>query len=219
MRCSRVHRLERGDLGADLGPQFFGVGVQVDVHRAHAGGRRGVDHFLRVLRAAAEAGGQHQRPAVVDVRVVLPGEADAAVHLDAILRAALGGSRCQRRRHRGGELDFERRVPIVLAGFVDRAGGIPHGRGGPLGVGDHLGALVLDGLELTDRPAELLADLGVLRGRVGGPACDADGLGGQQRGYQRVRGDHAQVAQHGVVADLDGVGAHMRDRAAAGRRC
>ena len=28
----------------------------------------------------------------------------------------------------------------------------------------------------------------------------------------------AQVAQHAVVADLDGVGAHVRDRAAAGRR-
>ena len=153
---------------------------------------------MRVFRAATEAGGQDQRATVVHIRVVFPREADAAVHLDAILRAALGRDGCQR-----GD---------VLAGLVDRAGGIPDGRGGPLGVGDHLGALVLDGLELTDRPAELFADLGVVRGRVGGPSRDADGLGRQQRRDQRTRSDHTQVAQHGIVVDFDGVGAHMRDR-------
>ena len=98
------------------------------------------------------------------------------------------------------------------ARLVDGAGGVPHRGGGPLGVGDHLGALVLDGLELADRPAELLADLGVGRRGVGGPAGDADGLGGQQRRHQRPCAAAAQVAQHAVVADLDGIGAHVRDR-------
>ena len=71
---------------------------------------------------------------------------------------------------------------------------------------------MLDGLELTDRPAELLADLGVRRRGVGGPARDADRLGRQQGGHQRTGQRAAQVAQHAIVADLDGVGAHMRQR-------
>lgn len=51
----------------------------------------------------AEARREKQCPPVVDVGVVLPGEADTAVHLDAVLRALLGGGRGQRRRDRGGE--------------------------------------------------------------------------------------------------------------------
>ena len=58
----------------------------------------------------------------------------------------------------------------------------PTRRGGPLGGGDHLRALVLDRLELPDRAAELFADLGIRRGGVGGPAGDADGLGREQGG-------------------------------------
>ena len=96
--------------------------------------------------------------------------------------------------------------------IVDRAGSVPHRRGGAFGVGDHLGALVLDGLELADRPAELLPDLRVLRRRVGRPARHADRPRRTAAWTSaRVRGRHAQVAQHGVVADLDGVGPHMRD--------
>lgn len=134
------------------------------------------------------------------------------MHLDAILRAPLSGRRRQCRRHGGGELDVGTRgVPTVFAGLVDRAGGIPHRSRGPLGIGDHLGALVLDGLELADRPAELLADLGVARRGVGRPARHADGFGGQQRRHQRVRGAHAQVRQDDVVADLHGVGPHVGD--------
>ncbi|CNL71075.1 Uncharacterised protein [Mycobacterium tuberculosis] len=112
-RLSR-HRLQRGDFGPDLGPQLLGRGVQVDVYRTHTGSRRGVHHPLRILRAAAKARGQHQRPAVVDVRVMLPGEADAAVHLNAVLRAALSGRRCQRRRHRRREFDVGARFARVV---------------------------------------------------------------------------------------------------------
>ena len=96
--------------------------------------------------------------------------------------------------------------------FVDGAGGVPHRRGRPLGAGHHLGTLVLDRLELTDGPAELLTDLGVGRRGVGGPARDADGLGRQQRGRDGLRGVDAQVAQHAVLADLDGACANMGDR-------
>ena len=69
------------------------------------GGGRDVDHLLRVVGGPAEAGGQHERAPVVDVGVVLPGEADAAVHLDAVLRAVLGGDGCERGGDGGGELE------------------------------------------------------------------------------------------------------------------
>ena len=64
-----------------------------------------VDDLLRVVGGAAEAGGQHERATVVDVGVVLPGEADAAVHLDAVLGAALRGGGRQRGGHGRGELE------------------------------------------------------------------------------------------------------------------
>ena len=41
------------------------------------------------------------------------------------------------------------------------------------------------------------------RSVVGRPARDPDGLGGQQGEHQRAGRRHAQVAQHGVVIDLD----------------
>ena len=217
LRAAR-NRLERGHFRADLLAQLLGVRVEVDVELAHAGRGRDVDDLLRVVGGAAEAGRKHERAPVVDVGVVLPGEADTAVHLDAVLGAALRGDGCQRRRHRGRELESAV-LRAVFVRLVDGARGIPDGRGGALGVGDHLGALVLDGLELTDRPAELLADLGVCRRGVGGPPRDADGLRRQQRRHQRTGEGPAQVAQHAVVADLDGVRADMGDAAAAGRRC
>ena len=49
-------------------------------------------------------------------------------------------------------------------------------------------------------------------GGVGGPAGDADALRGQQGRHERAGQGAAQVAQHPVVADLDGVGAYVRDR-------
>ena len=191
--------------------QLFCLRVQIDVDPAHSGARRDVDHLLRVLAGAAEAGGEHEGAAVVDVGVVLPREADAAVHLDAVLCGVL--RRTGRQGGGNGRRELESGfIRGVLAVFIDGPGGVPHRGGGALGVGDHLGALVLDGLELTDRPAELLADLGVRRGGVRGPARDADAFRGQQRGDQRTRVRTAQVAQHEVVADLDGVGAHIGQR-------
>ncbi len=202
------NRFERSDFRADFVAHLLGLGVEVDVELAQPGRRRDVDDPLRIVGGAAEARGQQHRAAVVDVGVVLPGEADAAVHLDAVLRAVQ--HRLGRQRGGDGCGEFESRFCIcVLAVLVDRAGGVPHRRGRPLGVGDHLGALVLDGLELADRPAELLADLRVGGRGVGGPARDADALGGQQGGHQRAGVTAAEVGQHAVVADLDGVGADM----------
>ena len=103
--------------------------------------------------------------------------------------------------------------------LVDGAGGVPDRGGGPLGLGDHLGALVLDGLELTDRPAELLADLGVRRRGVGGPARDADRLGRQQRRHQGARrGCGSGCSARGRRRPRRRWPAHAPP-AAAGRRC
>jgi hypothetical protein len=125
------------------------------------------------------------------------------------LGAALGGGRGQRRRHGGSE--FGRGFGLFDS-FVDGAGGVPHRSGCTLGTGEHLGTLVLDRLELPDGPAELLTDLGVSRRGLGGPACDADGLGRQEGGRDGLRGVDAQVAQHAVLADLDSVCPDMGDR-------
>ncbi len=209
--CATRKCLECGDLRADLLAQLLGVGVQIDVELAHPGARGDVDNLLRVVGRASEAGRQHQRAAVVDVGVVLPGEPDTAVYLDAVLGAALPGGRGEGRGHRRRELESAV-LRVAFAGFVDGTGGVPHRGGRPLGVRDHLRTLVLDGLELPDRPAELLADLGVRRRGVGGPPGHADRLRGQQGGHQRAGEDPAQVAQHAVVADLHGIGADMSHR-------
>jgi hypothetical protein len=203
-------RLEAGHFLADLLAELLGLRVEVDVQLAHPRSGGQVDHPLRVVRRLAEAGHQHERAPVVHVGVVFPGEADTAVHLDAVLRAVLCCGRRQRPRHRRGELEsgFFRRV---FARLVDGTGGIPHCCGGSLGDGDHLCALVLDGLELTDRPAELLADLGVCRCGVGGPSGEPDAFGGQQRRHECAGKAPAQVAEHPIIADLDGIGTHVGD--------
>ena len=197
---------------ADLVTQLLGLGVEVDVDVPHSGSGRDVDHLLRVVAAATETRGQQERAAVVDVGVMFPGEADAAVHLDAVLGGVQHGGGSQCGGNGRGELE-SRVIRWVLAVFVDGASGVPHRGGCPFGVGDHQGALVLDGLELTDRPAELLADLGIRRRGVRRPSRDADALRGQQRRYQGPRVATTQVVQHAVVADLDGVGADIGQRA------
>ena len=97
---------------------------------------RGVDDALRVVGGPAEARRQGQRATVVDVGVVLPGEADAAVHLDAVLGAAAARRRApawRPRRRRTRRARRQRRQRCALARLVDGAGGVPHRGGGPFG--------------------------------------------------------------------------------------
>src|SRR4051812_30582777 len=90
----------------------------------------------------------------VQVGRVLPGVADAAVHLD------VGGS--------GGRIGVgapglgDRRQHVLLRPVGrDLEGGTPGGRLARLDREEHVGADVLDGLERADRPAELRSDAGV----------------------------------------------------------
>ena len=85
---------------------------------------------------------------------MLPGEADAAEDLDAVLGVVHRVVQRQRGGGRGGER--------VLAGcLVGGAGGVPGQGGGAFGPAGHGGAQVLDRLERADRAAELAADPGV----------------------------------------------------------
>ena len=205
--------LERIDFRAQFGAEFLGRRVKVDLDFPHSGGGRGVEYALGIFGGAAERRHQCQRAAVVDVGVVLPGESDATVHLDAVLGAVLRGDRGECGGHGGGEpIGRFAGIPALVGSLVERPRGVPHRRRRPLGGGDHCRALVLDGLELTDRPAELLTDLGVLRGGVGGPPGDTDRLSGQQRGDDRPSGFLRQVRQQCVRADVDSVGPDVGDR-------
>ena len=104
---------------------------------------------------------------------MLPGEADAAVHLDAELGIVVG------RPHGEGGGAGSGEGQLVATG-CGSPGGVPHGGGGQLGGDEHVGAVVLDRLEHGDRAAELLAHLGVLGGLIGAGVGHARGLGGDQ---------------------------------------
>ena len=171
----------------------------------------GVDHLLRVVGGPAEAGGEHDRAPVVDVGVVLPGEADAAVHLDAVLRAVLRGDGGQRGGDRGGELES-----AVVA--RRRASSMARAASHTAAVARSVSAIM---------PAHLC--LMAWNWPIGLPNCSrilaySDAVSVAQRATPMHSADSsvdiraraqraAQVGQHAVVADLDGVGAHVGQRA------
>ncbi len=141
--------------------------------------------------SAAEQQARRGRPLQVEVGVVLPGEADAAEHLDAVLGGAVGGLGGEGAGDRGGEGRLvapdggPRRVPGCRPGLLEGA--------------QHVGAPVLHPLELTDRSAELLAHERVL-GRGGdAPRRHADALGGQEHGGQTPDARGAGRARHEAV--------------------
>ena len=113
------------------------------------------------------------------MRVVLPREPDAAVHLHAVLGVLVRGVERKRERGRRRERD---RVAVV-----DGARRVPRRGPGELDPAEHVGALVLHALELADRTPELDAILGVRRRGVDAPLREADELGGEQR--RRCVGD------------------------------
>ncbi len=119
---------------------------------------------------------------------MLPGEPDAAEHLDAVLGVVDGRVQGQGRGGRG-------RQRMLVRCLVGRAGRVPGHRRGALGAAQHPGAQVLDRLERADRPAELAADAGVAGG--GGTAVPghASGLGTGQGGRQVADGRRAQPGQ------------------------
>ncbi len=160
--------------GPDVGPDRVVPPVEVDVDRAPYAGCRGNREPLGSLVGTAHQGPERERPPQVEVGVVLEGEPDPAEDLDAGLRRRDGAVEADRLRHVDGE------GPLLVALIRGRRG-VPCRRRHRLGRLEHLRAEVLHGLERSDRPPELLADLRVLHGGLQTPPRHAGGLGGRQR--------------------------------------
>ncbi len=107
------------------------------------------------------------------MRVVLPREPDPTERLHAVLAVRERG--LERERRAGGDRDT-----LAVVGFARGAGRVPDGRARELGAREHVGAAVLDALELTDRAPELHACLGVLGRGLDAPLRDPDGFGGEE---------------------------------------
>ena len=123
-----------------------------------------------------------------EVQVVLPGEADPAVHLDRGVGNAPAGVGGVGLRHRGRQ---RQRLGLGVGG----PGRAVDGGAGVLGLEQHLRAAVRDRLVGADRPAELLAVLGVLDRHLHRPLGDAGRLGGKR---------DAEPVEDGVVVGLGG---------------
>ena len=109
------------------------------------------------------------------MRVVLPGAADAAEHLDAVFDVGLGGDDTDAGGQRRGNTE------LTLVRLAGRPGRVGRGHLGLLGTTQHLRTQVLDGLEAADRLAELFAHLGIGDRGVQGPPGHAGRLGRQHR--------------------------------------
>ena len=130
----------------------------------------------------------HRRgPLQEQVGVVLPRVADAAEHLDAVLRAP---ERRLWRERRGGSEGH--RGPCRTRLVVEGAGGVPDRSAGRLEGDEHLGHPVLHGLELPDRTAELRPGSGRVRlpsrrTTRSRPSASADASSVGQLGDRRTR--------------------------------
>ena len=135
------------------------------------------------------------------MRVVLPREADAAERLHAVLAVRERGVERERRAARRS------RHASPLSDSPHGAGRVPDRGARELGAGEHVGAAVLDALELADRPAELHAHLRVLGRGLDAPLRDADRFGGEEHGREladplrRDRRDGASAP--GAAVDLE----------------
>ncbi len=168
----------------------------------------GVDDVDQGLVTVAHDGRQRAGPAQVQVRVVLPGVADAAVELNVALRVEDLRPNGMRRRDGARE---PRAVQVV------GASGVPRGGGGLLGVDEHVGGVVLDGLEGADGAAELLADLRVLHRHLHGGPTDSDGLGGGQDAKDGA-GPSPGAAKDAVLGHGDVAQRHRPDAAGGVQR-
>ena len=108
----------------------------------------------------------------VQVSVVFPCESDAAVHLNIHLRIAVAGMCSSGRCHCRG-------VGELIATGCCRASGIPNFSGCDFCFNEHVGAVMLHGLEHGDCSAELLAVAGVVGCHVGSCTSHTSCFSGQ----------------------------------------
>src|ERR1700689_2782788 len=157
---------------------------------------------------------------------MLPGEADPAVQLNVLERAAQEGRRTRRARHRDGQRGLRR----VL---LDRPRRVRHRGQAEVDLDREVGTAVLDRLERPDHPAELdpgarvadralqggLASAVLLAGDCGCDRAPYPGplpgrpLAAEWAGGRRIEGDRLEVAHqvlrlgyhavHAVGAEID----------------
>lgn len=173
--------------------------------RGFCGDGCGIDHGgsdpLAMKGSVAEGGFRCLGAAIVEVEIVLPGEAHATVDLDAAVADGAGG--------------------VAGVHFGDGDGGGSVGRilfEGPAGIVDggtgafrfeiHVGALVLHSLEHADGFAELFPSFGVFDGDVESALHAADEFrgesgGGDVEGAREIRG--CGEFFRGSVAEFDDV--------------
>ena len=164
----RLLAVEHGQLGhhrGQLGPHPIGLVGQIGGQRPARPAVGQVDHLpARKSSGSPSSWRSAMRPLQMEMGVVLPGEADAAQQLQAVLGAVdvavegqgAGGGRSQR------GLVGSVRCPTA-------SGRVPGHRGHLLHPDRHVGQPVLDRLELADGAPELDAHLGVLGGGVEAP--------------------------------------------------
>src|SRR5439155_1472049 len=139
-----------------------------------------------------------ERPLVIAMQRMVPGEAHAAVHLDRALACHDRGLRRVRLRRDRGKLGL-----TVILGDAPR--GPVRERARELGLHVGVRELVRDRLVRADRPAELLAAFGVLDTEGERLAGDADRLEGERRerappsGGDDLRGGGRCREEAGVV--------------------
>ena len=163
-----------GDRRGDLRLQVLDRG-QVDVQFAADTLLREHGDPAQPARRTAEELRNAVRPTQIQMCVVLPGDADATEHLDAVLGVGLGEFDARGRRDGSGD----RQLRIV--GVMGGVGRVTCGHRDLLGAQQHLRAHVLDRLEAADRLAELLANLRVVGGGLQCPPRQPGGLGGLHR--------------------------------------
>ena len=158
-------------------------------------------------------GAQRHRPALgplqQQVRRVLPGEADPAVHLHALLRGVHGHVAAGRL----GQRDRDRRVRVAIG----QAGGRVPGRGPGLGHRHpQVGQPVLERLERADRPGELPPLLQVGDGHLQAPLGHPELLGGEHRPPRRPAPTRPRPAAAAPLA-TSRPGASSKARSHSGR--
>ena len=204
-RRALVRRAGRRHLchdGADLGAQRLRLRRQIGSQVAPGAGDGQPGHLV-LERADVAAGHQLQvghGPLQIEVRVVLPREADASEDLNALLGATRRLAEGHGARDAGGQMavaplvdDTVRPRRLVLA---PGRRGIPGDGGTLLHRDQHVRQRVLDRLELSDRSAELDTHLGVVRRGLQAPAGQTCALGRRQRQRQAA---HVVVGDHHLV--------------------
>ena len=162
-------------------------------------------------RRPGRARRQRERARQVEVGVVLPGEADAAEDLDAVLGALLSGG--GRERGHAAATHVRAAASALVGRLVVEARAASHTAARACSIATSMWAhLCLTPWNWPIGRPNCSRTLAYSGGGVGGPPCDADGLRRQQGRHERTRVGPAQVGQHAVVGDFDGVGPHVGDR-------